>query len=148
MTLFATTLLNALHLPGDLVWKVGIGLLVLVGLGMMFPQFQAFREWPFLKLPKAGGLQAKARDTSFMVPDFPESDYPEVERTPRLSRSSTVPQRRSPVLLHWEWPTRLTLSEPVADRTYSICSAISLAEAGCLLRLDGRHSAAAGLGFY
>ncbi len=62
VTLFATTLLNALHLPGDLVWKVGIGLLVLVGLGMMFPKFQEILEWPFLKLPKAGGLQAKARD--------------------------------------------------------------------------------------
>ncbi|EGT5574817.1 TPA: redoxin domain-containing protein [Corynebacterium striatum] len=67
VTLFATTLLNALHLPGDLVWKVGIGLLVLVGLGMMFPKFQEILEWPFLKLPKAGGLQAKARDKGGFV---------------------------------------------------------------------------------
>ncbi|QPK78754.1 redoxin domain-containing protein [Corynebacterium lizhenjunii] len=66
-TLFATTVLNALHLPGDLVWKVGIGLLVLVGLGMMFPKFQEILEWPFLKLPKATGLQAKARDKGGFV---------------------------------------------------------------------------------
>lgn len=62
VTLFATTALNALHLPGDLVWKVGLGLLVLVGLGMIFPKVQELLEWPFLKLPKAGGLQAKVRD--------------------------------------------------------------------------------------
>ena len=29
---------------------------------MMFPKFQEILEWPFLKLPKAGRLQAKARD--------------------------------------------------------------------------------------
>jgi dipZ protein len=62
VTLFATTVLNALHLPADIVWKVGVVLLILVGLGMIFPKVQEILEWPFQKLPHAGGLQAKARD--------------------------------------------------------------------------------------
>lgn len=67
VTLFATTLLNALGLPADILWKVGIALLVLVGLGMVFPRVQEILEWPFQKLPKAGSLQAKARDKSGFV---------------------------------------------------------------------------------
>ncbi|MDO5031208.1 cytochrome c biogenesis protein CcdA [Corynebacterium sp.] len=62
VTLFATTVLSALHLPTDIVWKVGIGLLILVGLGMIFPRFQELLEWPFQKLPHASSLQNKARD--------------------------------------------------------------------------------------
>lgn len=61
VTLFATTLLNSLGLPADILWKVGIVLLVLVGLGMVFPRVQEILEWPFQKLPKAGSLQSKAR---------------------------------------------------------------------------------------
>ena len=67
VTLFATTLLNALGLPADILWKVGIALLVLVGLGMVFPRVQEALEWPFQKLPKAGGLQATARDKSGFI---------------------------------------------------------------------------------
>lgn len=67
VTLFATTLLNALGLPADVLWKVGIALLVLVGLGMVFPRVQEALEWPFQKLPKAGGLQATARDKGGFV---------------------------------------------------------------------------------
>ena len=67
VTLFATTLLNALGLPADVLWKVGIALLVLVGLGMVFPRVQEALEWPFQKLPKAGGLQATARDKSGFI---------------------------------------------------------------------------------
>lgn len=61
VTLFATTLLNSLGLPADILWKVGIALLILVGLGMVFPRVQEILEWPFQKLPKAGSLQSKAR---------------------------------------------------------------------------------------
>ncbi len=67
VTLFATTLLNALGLPADVLWKVGIALLVLVGLGMVFPRVQEALEWPFQKLPKAGSVQAKARDKSGFI---------------------------------------------------------------------------------
>ena len=42
VTLFATTLLNALGLPADILWKLGIALLVLVGLGMIFPKLQEY----------------------------------------------------------------------------------------------------------
>ena len=44
VTLFATTLLNALGLPADILWKLGIALLVLVGLGMKFPKQQKLLE--------------------------------------------------------------------------------------------------------
>ena len=62
VTLFATTLLNALGLPADILWKLGIALLVLVGLGMIFPKLQELLEWPFQFLPRAHKLQARARD--------------------------------------------------------------------------------------
>lgn len=67
VTLFATTLISALGLPADIVWKVGIALLVLVGLGMVFPRVQEILEWPFQKLPKAGRLQAHTRDKGGFV---------------------------------------------------------------------------------
>lgn len=66
VTLCATSVLNALGLPGDVLWKVGIGLLVLVGMGMVFPRVQEVLEWPFDKaaglLGDTSQLQAKARD--------------------------------------------------------------------------------------
>lgn len=67
VTLFATTLLNALGLPSDIVWKVGIGMLFIVGLGMIFPRVQEIVEWPFLQLPRASGLQSAVRDKGGFV---------------------------------------------------------------------------------
>lgn len=46
VTLFATTVLNALHLPADIVWKVGVVLLILVGLGMIFPRSKKYSNGP------------------------------------------------------------------------------------------------------
>ena len=70
VTLCATSVLNALGLPGDVLWKVGIGLLVLVGMGMVFPRVQEVLEWPFDKaaglLGDTSQLQAKARDLSLI----------------------------------------------------------------------------------
>lgn len=62
VTLAASAILSALHVPQDVLWWAGLILLVLVGLGMILPKFEEILEKPFAALPSAGGLQLKVRD--------------------------------------------------------------------------------------
>ncbi|SDH58939.1 cytochrome c biogenesis protein DipZ [Agrococcus jejuensis] len=55
MTLAASLILNALGLPQDVLRWAGITVLVLIGVGLMFPQVQHLLEKPFERLPKPKG---------------------------------------------------------------------------------------------
>ena len=59
VTLFATTLLNALGLPADILWKVGIALLVLVGLGLVFPACRTSSSGPSRSSRKPAACKPK-----------------------------------------------------------------------------------------
>jgi cytochrome c biogenesis protein CcdA len=51
-TLFGTLLLSALGLPADLLKIVGVTLLILIGLGLLFPWVDRILERPFARLPQ------------------------------------------------------------------------------------------------
>jgi len=51
-TLLGSLLLSALGLPADLLRTIGVVLLVLIGLGLLFPQLEALLERPFARLPQ------------------------------------------------------------------------------------------------
>ena len=51
-TLLGTLLLSALPLPQDVVRWAGLAVLVLLGLGMLFPQVEALLERPFARIPQ------------------------------------------------------------------------------------------------
>ncbi len=51
-TLLGTLLLDALHLPDDLVRWVGLAVLVLLGIGMIVPAVEAVLEKPFSRVPQ------------------------------------------------------------------------------------------------
>jgi cytochrome c biogenesis protein CcdA/thiol-disulfide isomerase/thioredoxin len=50
-TLFGTLLVSALGLPADLLKIVGVTLLILIGLGLLFPRVDRILERPFARLP-------------------------------------------------------------------------------------------------
>jgi cytochrome c biogenesis protein CcdA/thiol-disulfide isomerase/thioredoxin len=52
VTLLGSTLLSLLHLPQDAIRWVALVALVAIGLGLIFPQFEALLEKPFAKLPQ------------------------------------------------------------------------------------------------
>lgn len=52
VTLLGSTLLSLLHLPQDAVRWVALVALVAIGIGLIFPQFEAVLEKPFAKLPQ------------------------------------------------------------------------------------------------
>ena len=52
VTLLGSTLLSLLHLPQDAIRWVALVALVAIGLGLIFPQFEALLEKPFSKLPQ------------------------------------------------------------------------------------------------
>ncbi|MET0457062.1 MAG: cytochrome c biogenesis protein DipZ [Mycobacterium sp.] len=52
VTLAGSALLSLLHLPQDAVRWVALVALVAIGLGLIFPQFEALLEKPFAKLPQ------------------------------------------------------------------------------------------------
>ncbi|MDT5339908.1 MAG: hypothetical protein QOD90_5413, partial [Mycobacterium sp.] len=52
VTLLGSALLSLLHLPQDAVRWVALVALVAIGLGLIFPQFEALLEKPFSKLPQ------------------------------------------------------------------------------------------------
>ena len=52
VTLLGSALLSLLHLPQDAVRWVALVALVAIGLGLIFPQFEAVLEKPFAKLPQ------------------------------------------------------------------------------------------------
>ncbi|MEH3032656.1 MAG: redoxin domain-containing protein [Aeromicrobium erythreum] len=58
ITLFGTTVLQALGLPDDLLLWVGLVVLVAVGLGLIFPSIGHFIEKPFYRLPKVNNSDA------------------------------------------------------------------------------------------
>jgi cytochrome c biogenesis protein CcdA/thiol-disulfide isomerase/thioredoxin len=51
-TLFGAFILTSLHLPGDAIRWVGLGLLVLVGLGLLVPPLGHLIERPFYRFPQ------------------------------------------------------------------------------------------------
>jgi cytochrome c biogenesis protein CcdA/thiol-disulfide isomerase/thioredoxin len=51
-TLLGSLLLSVLGLPADLLRTIGVVLLVLIGLGLLFPRLEALLERPFARLPK------------------------------------------------------------------------------------------------
>lgn len=51
-TLFGTLLLSVLGLPADLLKIVGVTLLILIGLGLLFPRVDRILEKPFARLPQ------------------------------------------------------------------------------------------------
>ena len=51
-TLLGTVILSALHLPQELIRWAGLGLLVLMGLGMIFPAVESALERPFARIPQ------------------------------------------------------------------------------------------------
>jgi cytochrome c biogenesis protein CcdA/thiol-disulfide isomerase/thioredoxin len=51
-TLFGAFILSSLHLPGDAIRWVGLGLLVLVGLGLLVPPLGHLIERPFYRFPQ------------------------------------------------------------------------------------------------
>jgi len=51
VTLAGTTLLSLLHLPQDTIRWVALVALIAIGLGLIFPQFEALLEKPFTRLP-------------------------------------------------------------------------------------------------
>jgi cytochrome c biogenesis protein CcdA/thiol-disulfide isomerase/thioredoxin len=52
VTLIGSLLLATLHLPQDVVRWVGIGVLVLIGVGLLAPQFERLLERPFQRLAR------------------------------------------------------------------------------------------------
>jgi cytochrome c biogenesis protein CcdA/thiol-disulfide isomerase/thioredoxin len=52
VTLLGSALLSLLHLPQDAIRWVALVALVAIGLGLIFPQFEAILEKPFSKLPQ------------------------------------------------------------------------------------------------
>jgi len=52
VTLAGSALLSWMHLPQDAIRWVALGALVAIGLGLIFPQFEALLEKPFSKLPR------------------------------------------------------------------------------------------------
>ncbi|MDT5176686.1 MAG: hypothetical protein QOJ95_884 [Mycobacterium sp.] len=52
VTLLGSALLSLLHLPQDAVRWIALVALVAIGLGLIFPQFEALLEKPFSKLPQ------------------------------------------------------------------------------------------------
>jgi cytochrome c biogenesis protein CcdA len=52
VTLLGSALLSLLHLPQDAVRWVALVALVAIGLGLIFPQFEAILEKPFSRLPQ------------------------------------------------------------------------------------------------
>ncbi len=52
VTLVGSALLSLLHLPQDTIRWVALVALVAIGLGLIFPQFEALLEKPFSKLPQ------------------------------------------------------------------------------------------------
>jgi cytochrome c biogenesis protein CcdA/thiol-disulfide isomerase/thioredoxin len=52
VTLLGSALLSLLHLPQDAVRWVALVALVAIGLGLIFPQFEALLEKPFSRLPQ------------------------------------------------------------------------------------------------
>ena len=52
VTLLGSALLSLLHLPQDAVRWVALVALVAIGLGLIFPRFEALLEKPFAKLPQ------------------------------------------------------------------------------------------------
>jgi cytochrome c biogenesis protein CcdA/thiol-disulfide isomerase/thioredoxin len=52
VTLLGSALLSLLHLPQDAIRWVALAALVAIGLGLMFPQFEALLEKPFSRLPQ------------------------------------------------------------------------------------------------
>ncbi|GGR91534.1 cytochrome c biogenesis protein DipZ [Streptomyces rubiginosohelvolus] len=51
-TLLGVTIISALGLPQDILRYVGLGLLVLIGLGLIFPPVERLLEKPFARLPQ------------------------------------------------------------------------------------------------
>ncbi|MEU1297923.1 cytochrome c biogenesis protein CcdA [Streptomyces sp. NPDC005840] len=51
-TLLGVTIISALGLPDDILRYVGLGLLVLIGLGLVFPPVERLLERPFAKIPQ------------------------------------------------------------------------------------------------
>ncbi|MFI2119264.1 cytochrome c biogenesis protein DipZ [Streptomyces rubiginosohelvolus] len=51
-TLLGVTIISALGLPQDLLRHIGLGLLVLIGLGLIFPPVERVLEKPFARLPQ------------------------------------------------------------------------------------------------
>lgn len=58
ITLFGTTVLQALGLPDQLLLWVGLVVLVAVGLGLIFPSIGHWIEKPFYRLPKVNNSDA------------------------------------------------------------------------------------------
>lgn len=52
VTLVGSALLSLLHLPQDAIRWVALAALVAIGIGLIFPQFEALLEKPFSKLPQ------------------------------------------------------------------------------------------------
>ena len=52
VTLLGSALLSLLHLPQDAIRWIALVALVAIGLGLIFPQFEALLEKPFSKLPQ------------------------------------------------------------------------------------------------
>ncbi|MFJ5046221.1 cytochrome c biogenesis protein DipZ [Streptomyces sp. NPDC088719] len=51
-TLLGVTVISALGLPQDILRYVGLGLLVLIGLGLIFPPVERLLEKPFARIPQ------------------------------------------------------------------------------------------------
>jgi cytochrome c biogenesis protein CcdA/thiol-disulfide isomerase/thioredoxin len=51
-TLLGTVVLSSLPVPQDIIRWAGLGVLVLLGLGMLFPQVEALLERPFSRIPQ------------------------------------------------------------------------------------------------
>lgn len=56
-TLLGSLVLSALGLPDGLLKTVGVALLVLIGLGLIFPRLEAVLEKPFARLPQRAATQ-------------------------------------------------------------------------------------------
>lgn len=72
-TLLGSALLSAIGLPADFLRWAGLAILVLVGLGLLFPPLQRVLERPFQRLPKAftgnvvGGHQRRFGGNAFVL---------------------------------------------------------------------------------
>ena len=60
VTLLGTLVLSALHLPQGLIRWAGLIVLVLLGIGMIVPRFEAVLERPFARIPALRSAQAGA----------------------------------------------------------------------------------------
>ena len=63
-TLFGSLLLSALGLPANLLRTIGVVLLVLIGLGLLFPGVERLLERPFARLPQRA---ANAESGAFVL---------------------------------------------------------------------------------